>query len=150
MDKLSAASRSALMARIHGKNTKPEITVRRLLWGMGYRFRLHDRRLAGRPDIVLPRHHKAIFVHGCFWHSHRGCRKATIPKTRSEFWTLKLALNVKRDRKAEATLVELGWNILVIWECELRDLKQVAEKLANFMQSSEIAKITHATEHDET
>lgn len=114
------AARSALMARVRGKNTKPEIVVRRMLHAMGKRFRLFRRDLPGRPDIVLPRHDLAIFVHGCFWHRHEGCRLSSTPKTRIDFWTNKFATNVARDARNMEALRALGWRIGVVWECETR------------------------------
>jgi len=108
------------MSRIRSANTQPEIAVRRLLHALGYRFRLHRRGLPGKPDIVLPRHQLAIFVHGCFWHQHAGCRLASKPKTRQDYWTPKLAGNVHRDRLAQQALADLGWRVEVIWECDAR------------------------------
>lgn len=107
------------MARIGPKNTKPEMLVRRALYRLGFRFRLHRRDLPGRPDIVLPKYRTAIFVHGCFWHRHPGCRRATTPKTRVTFWRQKFEANIKRDRKATEALEQAGWNVLVLWECEI-------------------------------
>jgi DNA mismatch endonuclease (patch repair protein) len=112
--------RSALMARIRSRDTKPEIAVRRLLHSLGYRFRLHRRDLPGRPDIVLPRHRLAIFVHGCFWHQHPDCRLASRPKTRQDYWGPKLAGNVSRDQIAQESLRSLGWRVAVVWECDTR------------------------------
>lgn len=112
--------RRALMRRIRGVNTKPELIVRRVLHAMGRRFRLHCRDLPGRPDIVLPRFRTAIFVHGCFWHRHPGCRGTTTPKTRTEFWVAKFEANVARDVAAQAALAAAGWKVAVIWECETR------------------------------
>ena len=121
--------RSALMARIRSVDTRPEIAVRRLLHAMGYRFRLHRRDLPGKPDIVLPRHRLAIFVHGCFWHQHAGCRLASRPKTRQDYWTPKLAGNVARDEAAQAALRKLGWRVEVIWECDARDPVRLQERV---------------------
>ncbi len=121
------------MASIRGKNTKPEIAVRRLVWGMGYRYGLHNRRLPGSPDLVLTRHRKILFVHGCFWHSHPGCKKANPPKTRRDFWIPKLAANVERDHRTESALRELGWDVSVVWQCELRDPEELARKISSFI-----------------
>lgn len=107
------------MARIGPKNTKPEILVRRALHRLGFRFRLHRRDLPGRPDIVLPKYRTAIFVHGCFWHRHPGCRRTTTPKTREDFWRSKFEANILRDRKATEALENAGWNVMVLWECEI-------------------------------
>ena len=117
-DMLSKAERSALMARIRGVNTTPELTVRRFLHKHGFRFRLHSRNLPGRPDIVLPRLHTVIFVHGCFWHRHPGCPKTTTPSTHQAFWQAKFKANVERDKRKVAELADLGWRAITIWECE--------------------------------
>lgn len=110
--------RSALMARVRGKNSKPEVVVRRVVHGLGYRFRLHARDLPGTPDLVLRKKRKAIFVHGCFWHRHQGCARTTIPTMRARFWKSKFAQNVERDARKEKALLALGWEVLVVWECE--------------------------------
>lgn len=114
------AERSALMSRIRGRDTAPELRVRRALHAMGYRFRLQRRDLPGTPDIVLPRHRIALFVHGCFWHRHPGCRSATTPRTRANFWQAKFAANVWRDASAANELRAAGWRVVTIWECETR------------------------------
>lgn len=119
MDGTDAAARSALMGRIRGVDTGPEMAVRRAAHRLGYRFRLHCRSLPGRPDIVFPSRRAAIFVHGCFWHRHEGCRKASTPKTRVEFWEAKFARNVERDAEVQQRLRVAGWRVLVIWECEI-------------------------------
>jgi DNA mismatch endonuclease (patch repair protein) len=112
--------RSAIMRAVKSKDTKPEIAVRRALHRLGFRFRLHRRDLPGRPDIVLPGRRLAIFVHGCFWHRHFNCRKATIPKTRIDFWIAKFEANTERDHQVERELVAAGWKVLVIWECQTK------------------------------
>lgn len=117
-DILTAAARSALMSRIRGRDTKPEITVRRLLHALGYRFRLHVADLPGRPDIVLPRYKAVILVHGCFWHRH-GCQWTYVPKTRQRFWRRKFDANEARDRKVVRALRSAGWRVLTVWECQL-------------------------------
>lgn len=117
-DTLTPEARSANMARIRGKDTGPEIAVRKALHAAGYRFRLHRRDLPGRPDIVLPRHRTVVLVHGCFWHRHEGCSNATTPGTRPDFWQAKFAANVERDARNNAALEALGWKVVVIWECE--------------------------------
>lgn len=109
------------MAGIKGGDTKPERLVRRYLHAAGLRFRLHDRSLPGRPDIVLPRYKTVVFIHGCFWHRHQDCRYATTPTTRADFWANKFSANVLRDQRDAEALANLGWNVLVFWECELRD-----------------------------
>lgn len=110
-----------MMSGIRGKNTKPEMLVRRALFAAGYRFRLHRTDLPGAPDIALPGRKIAIFAHGCFWHMHSGCKNAKLPSTRTEFWRDKLQGNVSRDRRAIAALVENGWRVLTVWECATRD-----------------------------
>lgn len=119
-DVMSADKRSALMSRIKGKNTKPEMLVRRALWHAGLRYRLHARHLPGRPDLVLPRWRAVVFVHGCFWHQHPGCPLAAVPATRPDFWQSKLAGNRQRDDRAREALVNAGWRVAVVWECALR------------------------------
>jgi DNA mismatch endonuclease (patch repair protein) len=111
------------MSGIRGKNTKPEIVVRRFLHRAGLRFRLHVRDLPGRPDIVLPRYGVAIQVHGCFWHAHSNCRFAAVPKTNAAFWRDKIAANVVRDKSTSRALRRLGWRVLVIWECQLQEAR---------------------------
>lgn len=121
--------RSKIMRSVPRENTKPEILVRSLLHLLGFRFRLHQKSLPGSPDIVLAKHHTVIFVQGCFWHRHPDCRYASTPKTRQEFWLPKFDANVKRDAKTEAQLCELGWRVLVVWECETRSISQLEERL---------------------
>lgn len=110
--------RSRMMSGIRGKNTRPEIAVRKFLHAAGLRFRLHVADLPGRPDIVLPKHNSVVFVHGCFWHRHDGCKNCSTPKTRPEFWNAKFAANVQRDKRDQDELHRAGWNVVVIWECE--------------------------------
>ena len=135
VDRLSPEARSQLMASIGSKDTAPELAVRRLLHALGYRFRLHRRDLPGTPDIVLPGRRKAIFVHGCFWHGHPGCRFATRPATRPEFWAEKIGRNQTRDRIAVARLRRLGWSVATVWECSLRRPELVAARLYRFLNS---------------
>lgn len=129
MDRLTAVERSALMSRVAQANTKPEKRVRQLLHRNGFRFRLHRRDMPGTPDIVLPSRRTAIFVHGCFWHRHAGCRRATTPATNPERWRLKFERNVARDAAACEALNALGWCVLVVWECELRDEPALERRL---------------------
>jgi DNA mismatch endonuclease (patch repair protein) len=117
------------MAAIRSKDTSPELRVRRLLHHLGYRFRLHRRDLPGSPDIVLPKHRTVVFVHGCFWHRHPGCRYSTTPKTRADFWSKKFEQNIERDHRQQQQLREMGWSVMVIWECELRDLQSLTTRL---------------------
>ena len=129
-DRLTPEKRSWNMSRIKGKDTKIEVEVRKYLFSKGYRFRKNDKRYPGKPDIVLPKYHVAIFVHGCFWHRHEGCKDATTPKTRTEFWLEKFDKNVKNDRIKQEKLRELGWKVIVIWECEIKkDLIKTMEWL---------------------
>lgn len=125
MDHLSAAARSANMARVTARNTQPELAVRRTLHGMGLRFRLHRTDLPGTPDIVLPRHRLVIFVHGCFWHRHEGCLRASHPKTRESFWRSKFAATVDRDVRQRTALEMLGWRVLTVWECEAKKPEKI-------------------------
>jgi DNA mismatch endonuclease (patch repair protein) len=125
--------RSALMARVRDKNSKPELAVRRLVHRLGYRFRLHNRKLPGTPDLVFPRLRKAIFVHGCFWHRHRGCARTTTPKTRAVYWAQKFDCNIRRDRTKKRQLKALGWDILVVWECETFDPPRLSRRLKAFL-----------------
>ncbi|MGQ0589137.1 MAG: very short patch repair endonuclease [Sphingosinicella sp.] len=131
MDTISSEARSENMRRIRGRNTVPELAVRRLLHRRGYRFRLHRKDLPGKPDIVLPRFKTAIFVHGCFWHGHEGCRRSKLPETRAQFWAEKIGWNKQRDARAITALAERGYQSVTIWQCELRDpgaiLRRVAE-----------------------
>jgi DNA mismatch endonuclease, patch repair protein len=117
-DIVDRQTRSRMMSGIKGKNTKPEILVRKYIHGVGLRFRLHDGSLPGRPDIVLPRYRTVIFVHGCFWHRHPGCQYAYTPKSNVEFWHTKLQGNVDRDKNIVATLRDRGWMVLTVWECQ--------------------------------
>ena len=133
-DILKPAQRSELMSRIRGTDTKPEKTVRSLLHQMGFRFRLHDRQLPGVPDIVLPRFRSAILVHGCFWHRHKGCRYAYLPKSRVAFWMEKFEGNVKRDRRNLVALRRMGWRVLVIWECETENMATTRRRLEKFLR----------------
>lgn len=118
-DVVDKATRSRMMSGIRGRDTKPELTVRRYLHGRGLRFRLAPKELPGKPDIVLPRFRTTIFVHGCFWHRHPGCRFATTPASNKDFWEKKFDQNVRRDTRKSKALQELGWRVLVVWECEL-------------------------------
>jgi len=128
-DVFSKSKRSEVMSRIKGQNTKPELVVRSLLHRLGYRFRLHRATLPGKPDIVLPRFKTVIFVHGCFWHRHKDCRFAYTPKSRTDFWLKKLGSNVIRDIQVTSDLEILGWRVITIWECELRDMDQLSIKI---------------------
>lgn len=125
------------MARIGSKDTKPELRVRKLLHGMGYRYRLHRRDLPGTPDICFPSRRKVVFVHGCFWHRHDGCKRSTTPSTRKSYWEQKFDRNVVRDRRNLTDLAQLGWQALVVWECETADLPALAERLRKFLSEED-------------
>ena len=125
-DVVSPAKRSQMMSAIKGKNSLPEMVVRKALFAMGHRFRVHRRDLPGTPDIAMPGRKIAIFVHGCFWHAHQGCKYAKTPSTRTEFWTTKLQGNVERDRRTADKLAEMGWRVLNVWECSTRNPEAVA------------------------
>lgn len=135
MDNLTPEERSERMSRVKGANTKPEMVVRRLVHGMGYRYRLHGKNLPGKPDLVFGRLRKAIFVHGCFWHRHPDpdCPLARLPKSRLNFWLPKLEGNRKRDERNQTKLDELGWRVLVVWECQIRDRDELMVRIRNFL-----------------
>lgn len=122
-------NRSENMRAIKSKNTKPEVIVRKLLHAMGYRFRLYKKELPGTPDIVLKKYKTAIFVNGCFWHRHQGCSRCTFPKTNTEYWENKFNANIERDRKNYEKLKELGWNIFIIWECEVKHIEELKQRI---------------------
>lgn len=143
-DRLSKERRSWNMSRIRGKDTKPEMVVRSLLHRMGYRFRLHAKELPGRPDIVLAKHKTVIFVHGFFWHRHRGCKNCTTPTHRRQWWLKKLEGNGARDRVNRRRLRELGWRSVVVWECETERLKDLEirfrKKVDTLFRASELGR----------
>lgn len=128
-DHLSSENRSKNMAAIKAKNTSPEIKVRRLLFSKGIRFRLHTKNLPGKPDITIKKYKTAIFVHGCFWHSHKGCNRSNIPKSNQEYWIKKISKNVERDEKNKFSLLEQGWKVFIIWECETKNQEKLSDKL---------------------
>jgi DNA mismatch endonuclease (patch repair protein) len=134
-DKLSVERRSWNMSRIRSRDTSPELTVRKALTNLGYRFRLHRRDLPGKPDIVLPRYKTVIFVHGCFWHQHTGCIDCSNPKTNAKYWQPKLLRNVHRDRKNRRALSRLDWKSIVIWDCQTRSIERLRELLARKLKS---------------
>lgn len=150
MDTLSPERRSEVMSRIRSKDTKPEMLVRRHLHAMGFRFRLHDSKLPGHPDIVLPKWHTVIFINGCFWHRHEGCKLASTPKSNIEFWESKFKRNVERDKKEQSALADAGWRVIVVWECEakarLDDLSDTikGEALSHMHLCSKISKKSKA------
>lgn len=132
VDNLSPEERSRLMSRVRGKDTKPEMVVRRLAHRLGYRFRLHRRDLPGSPDLVFPKKEKVIFVHGCYWHRHH-CKKATTPKTNVDFWNEKFRRNVERDAENLKSINALGWEPLVIWQCETEHPRKIEKILKDFL-----------------
>lgn len=135
MDTLTPQERSERMGKVRSADTRPEMVVRRLVHGMGYRYRLHSKDLPGKPDLVLPGRRKVIFVHGCFWHRHGdpGCRLARWPKSRLDFWVPKLTANEERDAKVQARLGELGWDVMTIWECQVRDTEALKRRISEFL-----------------
>jgi DNA mismatch endonuclease (patch repair protein) len=135
MDVFSREKRSQIMSRVSGKNTKPELIVRSLLHRMGYRFRLHRSDLPGKPDIVLPKYKKVIFVHGCFWHGHIDCQRSKRPTTNKNFWHEKLDGNIARDKVTIRNIRELGWDALVVWSCEVKDMNQLGNIIIAFLET---------------
>jgi len=144
MDRLSPERRSWNMGRIRSRDTAPEKAVRSLLHRLGFRFRLHRTDLPGTPDIVLPRYRTAIFVNGCFWHRHSGCKYAYVPKSRLDFWLPKFEANVHRDRVVAEQLKVLGWQVLVVWECELRDPIALQLRLTSLLRAQDPSGTTYA------
>lgn len=134
MDIFDKAKRSEIMSRVRSSDTVPELKVRRILHGLGYRFRLHRKDLPGTPDIVFPSRSSVIFVHGCFWHRHKGCPDASTPSTGGSFWGRKFSENTARDKRNMLALKRLGWKVLVVWECELRNEKALIEKLKRYLR----------------
>ena len=128
------------MSRIRSGNTAPEIALRKLLHSAGFRFRLHSKNLPGKPDIVLPKWRTVIFMHGCFWHRHQGCRDTTTPKTRTDWWLNKFSKNVANDLKKQRALEDAGWRVLVVWECELRELQHLKVELTKRIKKKELIK----------
>jgi DNA mismatch endonuclease (patch repair protein) len=131
-DFVTAKQRSKIMASVGTRDTGPELLLRKSLHRLGYRYRTHYRKLPGKPDIAFPRLKKAIFVHGCFWHGHR-CRWGRLPKSRLEYWKPKIAVNKARDRRAIRAIRRTGWDILVVWQCELRDLERILPRVLTFL-----------------
>jgi DNA mismatch endonuclease (patch repair protein) len=132
-DVFTKDKRSWIMSRVKGRDTKPEILVRSLVHRMGFRFRLHRRDLPGKPDIVLPRHKKVIFVHGCFWHGHKQCSRSKRPTTNERFWNKKLDGNIERDKRFRRKLHRMGWKVVVVWQCETRNPEKLLQKLERFL-----------------
>ncbi len=142
VDTIDSVRRSENMRRIRSTDTKPELRLRRLIYGLGFRYRLHRRNLPGNPDIVFASRKKVIFVHGCFWHQHEKCMDGRLPKSKTDYWTPKLKRNVERDASALQQLQQLGWSTLVVWDCELSSidtLKQTEEKVHRFLTDDRVA-----------
>lgn len=127
MDTLSKAERSERMSRIRGSDTKPELALRSAMHRLGFRFRLHGSNLPGRPDLIFPKYRAVVFVHGCFWHQHNGCKIATTPKSNTVFWQAKFKRNVDRDLKVAKSLEQLGWRVFTVWECEVANLEKTGQ-----------------------
>lgn len=134
-DTLTPRERSERMSRVRSTDTKPEMRVRRLVHGLGYRYRLHVRELPGTPDLVFPSRRAVIFVHGCFWHRHENCALARLPKSRLDFWRKKLESNTTRDAAQQERLRELGWRVLVVWECQLGDTAKLTDTIRHFLDN---------------
>lgn len=143
-----AMNRSENMRRIRSKDTVPELAVRRLLHGMGYRYRLHGKEVPGKPDLVFAARRKVIFIHGCFWHQHPGCREGRPPKSNSGYWTSKLERNRQRDLLALEKLALAGWDSLVLWECEIKDIVTVATKVTTFLGAPRYSRQTTVTRYN--
>jgi DNA mismatch endonuclease, patch repair protein len=135
MDVFDKDKRSWIMPRIQSKGTKPEISVCSMVYRLGYRFRKNSSKLPGNPDIVLKRHSKIIFVHGCFWHGHKNCKRSIRPSTNKEFWNNNLDANIDRDQKNQQILQTQGWHVLTVWQCELRKPETMLEKIKSFLES---------------
>jgi DNA mismatch endonuclease (patch repair protein) len=125
------------MSRVKGRNTGPEKIVRSILHNLGYRFRIHVRKLPGNPDIVLPRHRKIVLVHGCFWHGHKGCNRSKRPSSNVDFWNKKIDKNIGRDKEVKKELELLGWKVLVVWQCRIRNKEILRERLEQFMNNDQ-------------
>lgn len=133
VDHVDRTKRSLIMASVRSRDTKPELAVRRMLYSLGYRYRLHSSTLPGKPDLVFPSRCKVVFVHGCFWHRHRKCQYATTPKTRVNYWEDKFDANVARDRRTVQSLKKMGWAVATVWQCELKDPQRLVRRLNDFL-----------------
>jgi len=133
MDTLTKAERSERMSRIRSKNTRPELAVRQALFGLGYRYQLHRKDLPGKPDIVFPSRKKALFIHGCFWHAHQGCKVANLPKSRTEYWQAKFQRNVERDKLNKRALRRMGWSTLTVWECQIKREDRLLRRITGYL-----------------
>ena len=135
MDNLSRTERSEIMGRVRAKNSRPELVVRKIIFALGYRYRLHAKDLPGHPDIVFRKRRKVIFVHGCFWHRHDGCALARMPKSRLDFWRPKLEGNKERDKRTEKALKKDGWKVLTIWECQSNKIEKLESRVRRFLDA---------------
>lgn len=134
MDRISPERRGWLMSQVKSKNTSTELTVRRLVYGMGFRYRLHVKTLPGKPDLVFKGRRKIIFVNGCFWHGHDDCRFARLPKSRIDFWMAKISRNRERDQENVAAIEAIGWRVLTVWQCELKNLEGLKKRINDFIE----------------
>jgi DNA mismatch endonuclease (patch repair protein) len=150
MDTLTTEQRSKNMSKIRSKDSKPEITVRKMLFKEGFRFRLHDKKLPGKPDIVLKKYKTVIFVHGCFWHQHEGCKRANMPKSNLEYWVPKIERNVQRDEEHTEKLKNAGWNVIVIWECEVKNIEKLKDIFNSIKQIQPLNPTYRNSWHQET
>ncbi len=132
-DVFSREQRSRIMSRIHGVDTKPELEVRKRLFSMGFRYRIHYSGLPGKPDIVLPKHKKVIFINGCFWHGHQNCQRSKLPTSNAAFWQTKIGRTIERDHRNIEMLLRLGWQVLTIWSCETKNGELLEQKLKDFL-----------------
>lgn len=137
MDSVTKTKRSEIMSKVRHKDTRPEMVVRRLVHGLGFRYRLHRSDLPGKPDLVFSKKRKIIFVHGCFWHRHEGCKLARMPKSRIDFWQRKLTRNKERDEENILKLQAAGWDVLVVWECETKDIVGLTERITGFLKKED-------------
>jgi DNA mismatch endonuclease (patch repair protein) len=137
VDTISVSERSHVMSLVRAEDTRPEMIVRRLVYSAGYRYRLHGKKLPGKPDLVFATRRKVIFVHGCFWHKHENCALARMPKSNQAFWSAKLNGNKARDARQYARLREMGWGVMVVWECELKDLDVLKRRIVDFLDCTD-------------
>jgi DNA mismatch endonuclease (patch repair protein) len=135
MDNLSIQERSKMMSKIRSNNTKPEILLRKALFAKGLRYKINDKKLQGKPDIVLSKYRTVIFVHGCFWHNHKGCKRAHLPKSNVKYWENKIKTNEERDFKNREILEKLGWSVIIIWECELKTKEKIEQAVINLIKN---------------
>lgn len=133
MDRFSPSERSNIMRKVKARDTTPERTIRKMVYAMGFRYRLNSRALPGSPDLVFAGRKKVIFVHGCFWHQHPGCKRSLLPASRNDYWAAKLTANRVRDERTSALLQQMGWQVLVVWECELKNHEKIRNLLSDFL-----------------